>query len=616
MASELPYEVVSLIASHVDQDSRLTCAIVCKQWTEPFLNAHWYYLTIYRRVADRICDSSNLENEYLSNAHRVYELAFIDQSLVDVEYRSKLLQIYSGIKRLKYFEPHRRHHVVEIIDWSSWTFLSHLEIHFQYPSYILLKDVFKNLSGLPCLLHLTLVHRYSPADFDIKNTVSWLDIESLHLNVPRLEGLNIDFTHIKIPNNDMNKIRYILPACTVTKAIFDNDTVDASWVFYFALKYPNLHHLEFKNNGTVYKSCEAYNEKYYEKDSRLLSTLHQFFPCLTNISLDPLNRNPWPFSIFYDTLRHFDVKVKRAKVRVIYCDQTWTRSLHSCIGFSSESLRILWADLGSYLYKSLITSLLPFYPCLVELHFTFSGSIEIDIILDKFPSLRWLDINLSLTHLSEQPNYAPHHLQRLELHHLHASKSIFKYVSSRCKQLLFMKLEHVGFKMSEVTKNREICIEMPYTQLETLIIWGVKTYHGFIKHYVIKQENNIDISQSNVSNQEQHTLSNWYHITKETDGVKSLAWELGKHEAEYAQKFYEDVTKFNDDNSQDMDHEYIVYHYTIKKDWKLHLNCGLLSLRFKSVKAYHLDKEVLTKYHCFFPLVYSPSFWESNGRSG
>ncbi|KAL0076097.1 hypothetical protein F4703DRAFT_1885640 [Phycomyces blakesleeanus] len=526
-----------------------------------------------------------------------------------MEYRPKLRQNYSGIKRLKYYEPNRRRSFTEIIDWSIWNFLSHLEIRFHCQSDIVLEDVFTSLSGSPHLIHLTLLHQYLLESSDIRNTVSWLDIELLHLKAPLLEYLNIDFAHIKISNYEVNNIRHVLPARTVTKAIFDNDKIDTSWVFYFALKYPNLHHLEFKNNGTIYGTREAYYEKTYEKDIRLLSTLDQFFPCLKNISLDPLNYNSWPFSIFYDTLRHFGVNVERAKIRVIHWDRAWTRSLHSCTEFSPKSLRVLWADFGhesvNPAYKGQIPSILPLYPCLVELHFMVVGGIEIDVMLDKCPSLRLLDIHFSSVRISEKPNHNPHPLQRLNLHNLRTATPIFKYLSFRCKQLLFMKLEHVEFEISESTKNREIFIEMPYTQLDTLILYSIGTYRGFVKHFVIKQEDNIDVSQLDLTNQQQPIRSSWYHICK--GETKHFAWELGKREVEYAQRFFQDVTNFDSDENKIMGYSNISYSSSLKKDWKSDLKYGYFSLRVKSVKGYHLDKEELLEKSYSLPIMYLPS---------
>ncbi|KAL0073796.1 hypothetical protein J3Q64DRAFT_1780359 [Phycomyces blakesleeanus] len=616
MASELPYEVVCLIASHVEKDYQLIGALVCKRWTEPFLNAYWYSFTIHKGIADRICDKAYRYNIYLNNVHRVYELKCFDQLIFDMEYRSKLPQIYLGIRRFVYLEQYEPHSIAEKIDWGTWNFLSHLEIQFLSFKPFVLKDLITSLSESPFLYHLTLIQRLKMKNCASMNDISWVDIESIHLNLRRLEVLHIDFEHIRISNGDMNKIRCVSPAQTVTTLICNSNSVDTHWVFYFALKYPYLHTLELKDYKVNTETHAAYDEATEEENIQLLSTLDQFFPHLKNISQRTRSGPRLHFSTFFKSLRNFGTQVERAKVSVsLHCSKP-IGILNSYFNFSSDTLSVLWVDLVYYMYKEPVTTLLPSYPYLAELHIAATCTIEIDVMLDKCPSLRLLDIESAYVYLSNQPDnsHNTHPLQRLELKNIETSTQVFKHISFRCRKFLFMKLIHVKFKASEFTENSEILLDMRYTQLDFLVIRSTKTTHSLIKHYVIKQDNNSDANQLNLTTHEQSMLLNWYYICltekEEVDEAevadkttRSFAWELGKREVEYAQRFFDDALSPGDDNRQFMkfyqlDNGAMFDRYSPKECWKLDLHSGVFVIQFKSVKNYRLDKEELSRSNC------------------
>ncbi|KAI9014579.1 hypothetical protein CLU79DRAFT_766606 [Phycomyces nitens] len=46
MASTLPPNILSYIGTFIDKKDQHHCALVCKHWTEPFLDAYWGRLKI------------------------------------------------------------------------------------------------------------------------------------------------------------------------------------------------------------------------------------------------------------------------------------------------------------------------------------------------------------------------------------------------------------------------------------------------------------------------------------------------------------------------------------------------------------------------------------------
>ncbi|KAL0082457.1 hypothetical protein F4703DRAFT_1795485 [Phycomyces blakesleeanus] len=102
-----------------------------------------------------------------------------------------------------------------------------------------------------------------------------------------------------------------------------------------------------------------------------------------------------------------------------------------------------------------------------------------------------------------------------------------------------MKLDYVYFKKSEFTDNGKIIIDMPYTQLETLVIFNIVTNKGIIKHYVVKQEDDTDVDQ----------------LGSDTFGIKRS--------------------------------------YILLDRWKEYLYFGVFVSQFKSVDLYRIDKQIL-----------------------
>ncbi|KAL0074254.1 hypothetical protein J3Q64DRAFT_1422939 [Phycomyces blakesleeanus] len=232
----------------------------------------------------------------------------------------------------------------------------------------------------------------------------------MHNFIPKLEYLDSNPAFRPIPNDDIEKIRHITPAHTITSIGYNYDFLDASWIFYLALKYPNLCSIVFfdsdKKNA---KDSIVYSRNRHQEDIQLLATLDQFFPCLTSVNTLTGSHNGWPFSIFYDTLRNFGVNPESVTVNILKGGEQSIYSHNRCLLPISESLKISKQSLDFPRFKMPISNYISSYPNLFELYLESSSVVEIDIIIDKCPALQVLKIHRPKICLSNHPLYPTVH---------------------------------------------------------------------------------------------------------------------------------------------------------------------------------------------------------------
>ncbi|KAL0076222.1 hypothetical protein J3Q64DRAFT_1772366 [Phycomyces blakesleeanus] len=613
MGPALPFEILSNIAVYVDPKKNLACALVCKQWTEPFLNKRWCSITVTLEVAKYICNTRSQNNVYLKNLHRTLELKLMNIPKADMKYLSKVQQIYCKINWFEYDRPYRSDCIIQEIDWSPWKSLVHLSIPLCNRSLTASEDFFTKLSVLSCLTHLTLKEAVTQQSLEETIVVSWQDIELLHLNLPRLTYIDIRLRIKAIPAIDANKIRRITPAHAITNIRYGSDYIDAFWVFYFALKYPNLHNItlgrSFESGGHYQSHTIDYDKKKYQEGVRLLLTLDRFFPRLRSIFTSMNSFNRYQFSVFYNALWHFDVKLKDVELSFEGEKLDWAEGSQSCLNIRSDALASLKITLSSASSLNPVGDLLFVYPDLVELQIETYNLIEVNIILDKCPSLR--DLRMKGTEVSFSGKLkrvdTPHALQRLELDCVSTSTHMLEYISRRCKGLLFLKLYSIRFRKSysdELDKLHHtkypyhLVLNMSFLNLDTLVIYRLRRF-GNIKFCAIQEQHQGD-EEEDIKKMEDGNCKSlvpdepsqlaglkWYHLCwKNTEGVKRASmWELEKQDIDYVKGFYKHYVSLNY-VSKDSDYRDNIYNgYSPKRFWQKDLQNGFLTIRLKSVKA-------------------------------
>ncbi|KAL0073333.1 hypothetical protein F4703DRAFT_1936807 [Phycomyces blakesleeanus] len=106
--------------------------------------------------------------------------------------------------------------------------------------------------------------------------------------------------------------------------------------------------------------------------------------------------------------------------------------------------------------------------------------------------------NTSAQNMSLESPIVPnrsHTLKRLDISHSKANAHVFKYLSSRCKNLLWIKLNFVTFDGLRLKKTGQLVLEMPFTQLKTLVLYNIKLSYDFVRHFCIKQTDSTDDDQ-------------------------------------------------------------------------------------------------------------------------
>ncbi|KAI9023636.1 hypothetical protein CLU79DRAFT_749472 [Phycomyces nitens] len=610
MAPELPPRILSYIGTHLEKKDRLTCALVCKHWTEPFLDSYWdtleigIFTTNIRAIFDR-------KQPYQKNAHRVWGLKLDKISLDDLNYVSQLQQMYPTIKYLECKEePCNIAFITELIDWKFWKSLSHLEILFSFTNLHLdFNKLIIRLSRLTGLVHLALGHAH---DAEAYRRFLMSDFEALHNSLPLLKYLKLDFILGPASKDDFEGMKNIIAAETMTTIEFSDHYIDTLWITYFALKYPNLQqftvvygYVEDKQ-GTI--DCD---EQQYQDQVERLSKLDQFFPCLKKTNTPVGSRNGWPFFILYEALERFGTVVENVELN-LYNSPSAIDTFKKCITSVAQSLKVLSVSRKHYvkLAQQQRITIERIFPRLVELRLSsHKDMIEIDNILNQCPVMRVLYIEQSMISLSQnvhsvQNVHNPHNihkfhpLHRLEIKDVAVNTYIFTYISFRCNQLKIIRLDDIGIPHPGFEETGRLIIDLPLLRLDKLILGdigpdiSVSLDFKSVRYYVIEQMDHRDgpIEEAQTNRRPRKKKTDWYHLCVDRTNRKErmMVWQLGRREVEFSQRYFMNFKNRRSREKNRKDLERYMDEYVLKRFWKRDLQYGVLVIRLKSVKNYFI----------------------------
>ncbi|OAD71708.1 hypothetical protein PHYBLDRAFT_69958 [Phycomyces blakesleeanus NRRL 1555(-)] len=604
MSKRLPYDVLSYIAKYIERDTQLTCAVVCKQWTEPFLDAYWHYPFINSKALKSLCKKSNRNNVHLRNLHRTRGLTTYYLTEKEMKLFPTLQQIYQNINHVEYIEATDYEPILNTTDWSPWKSLRRLKIDYDYTWTELVRDILFTLSPLTSLVH-----------FIFKTTSSHDDDIKGHGAASRL----LTTTGV------LESVKEIAPAKTIKEVCFDNDSLSTPWMFYFACKYPNLQTIRFKDGYRSPESIEEdYEPKYYKDDLQILSCLDQFFPCLKSAHIFTESWNGWPFSLFTSSLKHFGVKLEFLNYGTNSFGPDWLVHSNRCLQPVADSVQTMKLDIAYADDNKLRTNDFNLYPSLVKLRITLRSRPRINIILDKCPKLRILDLSqgeaLSLSNYakhSQNQSLSIHPLRRLNAQSTSIHPEIFKYLSFRCQQLLDLKLCKINLIEGDWLKTGQLHMDMLFSQLNTFELAQIHfSKQKTFKLFAIAQTENTntnstsntntntnpdtDINLPEQSNQPQLTQLKWYHVCLDNSSGKQKAaiWELGSQDIDFAQRYYENFPENQArDQAHDQEQENLPQPSATglipRSDWQKDLQYGVIIIRVKSVKYFIFDSILL-----------------------
>ncbi|KAI9016491.1 hypothetical protein CLU79DRAFT_314177 [Phycomyces nitens] len=600
MASTLPPNILSYIGTHVSKDDRPHCALVCKHWKEPFLDAYWGSLKIGKDGMD--INTFVYNKSLLINAHRVWAVVFDRVWLKDNE---SLLELQRSLPEIRYLEFYDYIPCVSFIsdglDWSLWQSLTYLKISLDFKSKTTsFQSLLRNLSVLPCLVHLGLYQSYYHAK---QYTLSWNDSESLHKHLPRLDYLEHNFHFKPITTDEIESIKAVEPAQTMTRIKF-NDSIGTYWLFYFASKYPSLRHFTSQEFPEPSKRHPIdYSPQKYQADLQLLSTLDQFFPCLKMAVTTLRSENMYLLFIFFETLRHFGTKIEHVDLNSHDDRDMDVDCVNRCIQPISESLKFLKIDFGDY-SKTILFAVCPRLVTLC-IKGNYWSRIDADTTLECFPALRSLYVSSITFYLSTNPHtYTPHPLQKLTIKNSHVTNAALHYLSIHCSQLKHVSLIDVyygqffykNYNDEDNYETVKMIFDMTMTNLDTFVFTFtdglINNPRSFPKHYMIEQmENDNDILQTT----QQPSRINWYHVycARTNRKKKVLKWELGKRDIEFCQRYLEDFDRRRKRGKWRRDIKKDYYGFVQRRFWKKDLKHGVLIFRFKSVKSHIIRIKIL-----------------------
>ncbi|KAI9012609.1 hypothetical protein CLU79DRAFT_770111 [Phycomyces nitens] len=602
MALKLPVNVLTYIATFVEKEDRITCAQVCKHWTESFLNAYWGKLDINESIINHICDILYCKQSYIKNSHRVWALVLDELSLEHSKNLPDLQRIYPEISYLEYIEIlEKANSITETINWEAWRSLSHLKIAFVHrKEQFDFENIIMKLSKLPSLVHLSL--RRSPSKIYPFN-ISWNDFELLHHHLPLLKYLKLGFNFAPVPIDDQESMRRTRPAYAINSFKYPDNYTDTLWILYFALKYPNLKSFLVDPDNIDQITRTTHETQQYQNELQTLSNLDQFFPCLKKATTPTVSCNGWSYNLFYETLRHFGTRIDHVELRLYNALSTFD-SAPNCISLVSESLKTMKIKRRFYIInlEQKTLAILNLCPRLVKLDIHVrKDMIEIDNILNHCPVLLSLTFNTCMVSLSENTHdshniHIPHPLQRLDIGDASVNAHVFTYLSLRCHQLVYLKMFGIGIPYTNFEETGQLFINMFMTQLDTLILSDIGSQSSiseepiYIRHCVVEQMNNSNIRPLGESSQTQKPQINWYHICMDRTNKmeRTLIWKLGKKEVGFSQKYLKDFKRRKLRQRGRKDMEKIWDAYVLKRFWKKDLENGVLILRFKSVNKYFL----------------------------
>ncbi|KAL0081485.1 hypothetical protein F4703DRAFT_1867146 [Phycomyces blakesleeanus] len=477
LTNVLPFEILGIISTFISTDDILVCTTVCKAWNAPFKDTLWETVNIKTNERLKaICTVSHTEkNIYQANGNRVQTLSF--RKMIRMN-DSQLHTIQTYFQRVKNVHMPLGSLTKEdfglTADWSLWKSLINLEIFMPALTLDNQKEELLNiLSFLPCLKRLDLAQEYS---YRVQ-PYTWETLESIHEYLSQLEHLRLHLFLHPIPTKDVLLIKDVIPATHMASAEFLGHNMDHEWLFYFAMKYPNIQTLNAK---AIYKNQL---EEYTQNDETIdtVPEVSQQFSRIKKVTLRQEAIQGLHYDAFWRLFHELVRSVKSLEYNLQLKDAVSGQqkdTVRDAICFRSETLEKLILRVKSrFSIPSILFTNLGICPRLVDLTMEVSNAaIEFDVLLDNCALLNKVRFRDQRIVLSSDPSkpVVHHGLQSIELYMSSIDADVFKYTSSRCWHLSELRLQTVRVPVSIAPETGVFCIDMSYTHFDVLNLEGVK----------------------------------------------------------------------------------------------------------------------------------------------
>ncbi|KAI9011999.1 hypothetical protein CLU79DRAFT_440108 [Phycomyces nitens] len=618
----IPFEIIEYIARFIEFKDKLQCALVCKYWSLKFTELIWKKINISsQRQLEDICNSQIPKHIiYRNNGHHVHELH------LEVSIDANDIQLYT----LQQYFPNIRRLIVEHeafigddfarhADWNLWKCLTEMSLNLDTVDIFITDMEFQGI--LSCIPHLQWLHIIQNNEDDTKR-VNLQCFELIHSHLQKLKYIDIDMDFEEISDTDLSIIPRVLPAKSLTTLITPVYTTEYRWIYYFAMKYPNLH--------TMKTNTDEVDRQFYECPSDLpnLSTSQSLFNQLKNLDIvisdnqDSLRRN-WAKVLSDDMpLNHIDLTIIELPPKEpLFPDYIFNQYVQPY----SARLESFTVRIHGPISRLFNTTTLNSCPRLTTLTLcTHLATISLSTILDHYQSLTRLIIDSSQVITGESQSEIPttHRLSILGVRSASFRFDFLAYVSNRCRDLKYISMHNVHICFPIYTRTRHLCIDMSHTHLKYLVhsnvrynisemMYGADYSINFVHlslidrcpqqtediniistqkilaqytHGIIKDYNDNPMNKSS-SKIESDPI--WFYSTYSrcwSNVWESVTWQLRRDEIETATEYFKNVSGRDFPMASAFENSGNIHGSRGK--WDLDLFRGFVTLKFGSIAKY------------------------------
>ncbi|OAD73723.1 hypothetical protein PHYBLDRAFT_64677 [Phycomyces blakesleeanus NRRL 1555(-)] len=526
LASELPFEILSQIASFLSKPDQCNASSVCRAWKRPFNEEFWRWTDIgYEPGFDRSCC---LLLDILGNGSNYGQMVRSLSLAEDIEIHCDILwQLQTYLTGLTYISlPEASlttscfHHLNRWLTWSTTLTRLRFCIHGMGVG---VSDFLDLLEYLPRLQWL----EYTP-ERATHSLFRLEDVETIHTHLKNLDTLILGTELSCLSPQNLELLSTVQPAVAMTFVKFSVNPVDLRWLYYWAIKYPRLRTLEWITR-------HDFDPVYMFRDETLLLFSQQDSPFeyLRNLRLLGGIYSRILDKTLIDLLCNFKIALKNIKyeTQVGRNDAQPTLQLIEDIMRSSSNTIEDFSLSLQHPIANPRTVPMTFSVCphLVNLKICgWTTHLGLDLLLDYCVAVKRLDITVDTLSIDSESSLAffqsVHSMTyfRLIANSVHAS--VFNYLSKRCKNLQHMELLNVDIVGPQSVENGSMLIDMSFTHFKTLRL-NCTNFHG---HTIDLDTPNTLINILNVQGVSE-TRHNWYHIHSNPSNYKYTIGDRHRH---------------------------------------------------------------------------------------
>ncbi|KAL0077642.1 hypothetical protein J3Q64DRAFT_1746627 [Phycomyces blakesleeanus] len=490
LPSDLPFEILIIIANLVSLKDKSLCSRICKSWRAPFQESMLKDVVIHtKEELDAICDMSTKNPRiYQKNGQHVRHLFLYENSHPTDQHIQILQQHFPYLQHLHIKGEHFSSTTFgTAVNWNLWSSLRELWIGMETLVTENSEKMFLDIiSCLPQLRRLELARHswYTKMWFTLN------DFETLHKNLPRLEHLALGLDMNELTTKDLVRISSTPPVSNLSYFDIDTKIMDYRWIAYFAHKYPKLHTLHWRTDGSGMARM-----KYQKEAASLFKSIPNAFKYLRTLRMKSERSQDEENLSFWEIFCPSTILVKSIKWQpYIFYDRPdiIERIIKTCMHSFSETLEILSIEcLFNLDHPFLIrNAFIHHCPRLVDLNIHHcNASIELDTLLDVFPALGKLRLfggRISVSpQASEKISISKRQLRSIEVHQATVSSATLEFISSCSRRLDNLHLSSTKVTGSISQKTGRLCIDMSRTRFENL-------YLGHVRFSTSEDEENED----------------------------------------------------------------------------------------------------------------------------